>query len=556
MKTTLRSGSVALISLMAMALLLTVALGLSGLAMQNVKRSGRDTSGNVALQAAQAGVELQTSRCFGQIKQNNGYFLASINNVASDLAGITPNLTAVTRVIPIVGGEQAWISSTVIHNGMRRSVRVRVFVRDVGIWNNAVFAGSGASGQSINGNVDIRGSMHLLGEGEKYSDLNGNGQWDPAEAFSDTNSNGVWDPGESFTDTNGDGVWSSAEPYNDSNSNGMYDPPFTVTDLNSSFAGTAYIGNNYSGMPAALEAQVPELLKPGGIETLQAEVRVKHGRIGVSGTATLGSNDLIDGGMSKATLDGVYVSDGFTGNQGASSVFSDNGTSEKYDLDGYGLTFPLISGIGSETYIDPQGGNWTNHHAYYQARSLTVPVSTIKATTPAFSYGPDAYGNSIKFTPQTTVNNVTVPATLNITGVVRIDGDLQIGQQNDVVRYTGNGTLFTEGSINVDGDFLPMPGLKFPIDTRVGLVAHKNMNLAMGAGSAQLSMAGAFYAQGTIYSAKQNQIAGTFVANYYDLGKNVPNIYQVPALPKNMPPAMPGDFTIYAMKSRTWRERN
>ena len=82
------------------------------------------------------------------------------------------------------------------------------------------------------------------------------------------------------------------------------------------------------------------------------------------------------------------------------------------------------------------------------------------------------------------------------------------------------------------------------------------MYLAAGSGSSQLSMAGAFYAQGTIVSRKQNQIAGTFVANFYDMGTNVPNIYQVPALPRNMPPAMPGDKNYYTLKIRSWRQRD
>ncbi len=69
-------------------------------------------------------------------------------------------------------------------------------------------------------------------------------------------------------------------------------------------------------------------------------------------------------------------------------------------------------------------------------------------------------------------------------------------------------------------------------------------------------MIGAFYAQGTIRSAKQNQIAGTFVATYYDMGTNVPNIYQVPALKNNLPPGMPGGDPILVIKRQTWRERS
>ena len=64
------------------------------------------------------------------------------------------------------------------------------------------------------------------------------------------------------------------------------------------------------------------------------------------------------------------------------------------------------------------------------------------------------------------------------------------------------------------------------------------------------------HAQGTIKSAKQNQIAGTFVASYFDMGSNVPNIYQVPSLPYNMPPAMPGDKHYVSFKSQSFRDRS
>jgi len=40
------------------------------------------------------------------------------------------------------------------------------------------------------------------------------------------------------------------------------------------------------------------------------------------------------------------------------------------------------------------------------------------------------------------------------------------------------------------------------------------------------------------------------------MGTNVPNIYQVPDLVRNMPPAMPGDKDYYTIKSRSWRQRD
>jgi hypothetical protein len=137
---------------------------------------------------------------------------------------------------------------------------------------------------------------------------------------------------------------------------------------------------------------------------------------------------------------------------------------------------------------------------------------------------------------------------------VRFNNDLRLGTRSEL-RYAGRGTLYGKGDIYVDANLLPVAGSKFPTTAAIGLLATRNMFLATGSGSSQLSLAGAFYAQGKIVSQKQNQIAGTFVANFYDMGNNVPNIYQVPALVNNMPPAMPGDKGVYTIKIRTWRRR-
>lgn len=551
MKTTRNSrGTVSAIALTVMVLLLMVSLAISAAALQSMKITKRSSSSALALNAAQAGLELEATRALSILRANQGLFVNGTENLSTELQNITDGGNVVATLQPMSDSKQSWITCTATVNGFTRSVRSRLRGRNVGIWNNAIFAGSGASGQSINGNVDIRGSVHLLGEGESYSDLNGNGQRDGAEPFTDTNRNGVWDPGEPFTDSNGDGVWSAAEPYNDTNRNGMYDPPITTTEMNSSFSGNAYIGNNYSGMPLALEQQVPSLMMNGAtLETLDAEARCKHGRIAISGSATIGSNSVIDGGLSKNTLDGVYVNDGFSGNAGASSVYSDNGTGEAYDLDGFDIHFPLITGIGAEEFIYG-GTQYNTYKDFYDSKALVVPVTTITKSTTAFSYGPDANGNAFSFTPE----SGSTPATLNITGVVKVAGDIQIGAK-DTIRYTGVGTLYSAGTVRFDGNFLPLAGKVFPTTARMGVVAKNDIMLATGSGSAQLSMAGAFYAQGTIVSRKQNQIAGTFVANYFDMGTNVPNIYQVPSLVNNMPPAMPGDKQIFSVQQKTWRER-
>lgn len=559
MRTRKNRASSSVVVLLIMTLLLAGGMTLAGMTLQELSRTERDEESLVAFQAAQAGLEFQIAQSYDQLDENNGQFVSGTQELCGLMDPINEGGCVYSDVIAIDDGtfSRAYFTAWAIHGEFTRSVRAYVRSRNVSIWNNAIFAGTGAAGQAINGNVDIRGSVHILGDGEAYDDLNGNGTRDPAEPWNDTNKNGVWDPGEPFTDTNSDGVWNVAEPYNDTNSNGVYDPPLTVTDLSSDFSGTAYIGNNYSGMPTTLRGLVPAPPVDNGIETLGTEVRAKHGQISINGNAKIGSDSPVDYGLSKAKVDGVYVNDGFTGNSGAAHVNSDNGTTNQYDLDNLGIEFPLITGIGAQEYVDEDGGTWEDQKLYLDDRAMVIPQTQVTNATTAINYGPDAKGNRFQWTPPVkSGTKIVSPGVLHIEGVVKVNGDFTIGASKEDIRYTGDGTIYATQDIHVHSNFLPRSDLDFPTEARVGLIAQRNMYLAAGSGDAQLMMAGAFYAQGTIVSRKQNQIAGTFVANFFDMGTNVPNIYQCPSLVYNMPPAMPGDEGFYTVKIETWRERD
>ena len=79
-------------------------------------------------------------------------------------------------------------------------------------------------------------------------------------------------------------------------------------------------------------------------------------------------------------------------------------------------------------------------------------------------------------------------------------------------------------------------------------------NMIVGSLS-QLELMGAFYAQGQIQSTKQTITAGTFVSTYFDMGTNVPEIYQVPMLPDNLPLGMVGAYPILIFVPVSWREQ-
>jgi hypothetical protein len=78
-------------------------------------------------------------------------------------------------------------------------------------------------------------------------------------------------------------------------------------------------------------------------------------------------------------------------------------------------------------------------------------------------------------------------------------------------------------------------------------------NMLVGA-TAQCDIMGAFYAQNTIQAAKQTDVMGTFVANYFDMGSQVPSIFQVPSLPENLPLGMIGNYPIMTLGQVSWRE--
>jgi len=550
-------GAVSAYVVLCIGIMLTTVLSVSGYAIQSITRVRHDRDSMIAEQTAIATLDHATGKAYSELATNNGKLVAISENLSTDLNALAPGVVARAWITPS-SDKVAYVTATATYHGITRSARYFIQAKEVSMWNNAIFAGSGASGQAINGNVDIRGSVHILGDGEPYLDLNGNGSWDAGEAFTDkVPKNGKWDPGETFTDANGDGVYTAAEPYNDVNSNGIYDPPMTQTSLDSALGGTAYIGNNYFGLPSSVISMVPLLPSISGQASLGSEVRVKHGMISLSGNAKIGSDNFLDGGLSKATIDGSFVNDGYTGNAGASHVFSDNGTTNGYDLNSLNLELPIIAGVGAQSYTDKSGTVWTDEQHYLDSRSLTIPVSTISASGGAFSYGPDAYGNSISFTPGLTVLGVTTPAILDIHGVVKVNGDLQLGLPKQLITYSGNGTFYANGNLNIDASVIPLLNvLVFPTMARMGFIAKKDLNIATGNGSAQLLLAGAFYAQGTVRSAKQSIIAGSMMGSYYDLGTNVPTIAQVPALTSNMPPAMPGDQRYFTVKVRSFRDRS
>jgi Tfp pilus assembly protein PilX len=534
-------GTALITGVMVMMMVSVLGIAYVMLTTTNMLRAGRDERRATAFYLAEAGIEYILSDVTTQAEANGGHITSQTVDSTSVLNGLRSGAAGTITVTPDTGLDTSGtIVSSATYMGITESVRVRIKLNNVGVWNNAIFAGIGQAGRGINGNVDIRGSVHILGDGEPFTDLNGNGVRDGAESYTDSNGNGHYDAGEPFVDADGNGVWSPAEPFQDNNYNGIYDDPLTATELATDMSGNANIGNNYDGIPGTLSTRIPALVtQPYGgemVQTLNTEVRIKHGKMNISGSATAGQTN-ITGNNIKETLDAMYVTDGYGGNQGASGVNADNGTANGYDL-GNRVKFPSLF----DQYTDPGTGiNYSTYESYLDANSLLVPVSKIDSTVPSFSYS--SGGNSISWNQAT--------STFTVSGIVRIAGDMDLSSKGNTIYFSGKGTIFSKNDVRVHGSVLPK--VMFPSTDCMGCIAKRDIQFATGSGESQLSGAGAWYAQRQIVSAKQNKFAGTYVSDYFNMGTNVPSIYQVPTLSSNLPPGMPGNEPIIVIQVVSWR---
>jgi hypothetical protein len=303
-------------------------------------------------------------------------------------------------------------------------------------------------------------------------------------------------------------------------------------------------------------------------------LRVKNGLVGMSGSSEIGEVNLA-GNAVKETLDGTYVNDGWTGNSVVDdgdrgdpvNVFSDNGWDEGYDL-GDKVSLPVFADDWRDpstgaTEVNPNTGANYAHDEYFSA-ALTDSVYEgdmvidckqdfyFNATRPA---DPDpshrvATDDYILFDSATN--------RMEINGQIEINGNLEFtGKANDqYINYTGRAAILARGDVIIDTDMLAMNAdgtieNSYPAANCIGIMAGNNMQVGV---SSQLKIMGGFYAQNQIQTKKQTIIMGTFVSDYFDMGSQVPDIYQVPELADNLPYGMIGAYPILNFSQVSWRE--
>lgn len=370
--------------------------------------------------------------------------------------------------------DQIWIRSTGTVGDINKIIQTYVKIQNFSPWNNVIFGGAGSSGTLINGNVDIRGSVHILGEGLSDSDF--------------------------------------------------------AIDM----SGSGNIGNNYSGIPSDLEDRIPDcpttLYNGETVDSLGAEVRIRNGLAGLSGIAEIGNPDIF-GNSFQETVNGVFITDGYGGNQGAENVYSDNGTENDYDL-GDSVRFPSLS----DSY---QG--YPTYQEYLMDNALVIsglninPNSTFSYSNLNGSISMDGNGN------------------LTVSGIVYIDdGNLNMNKSgpDDDIYYSGSGAILVEGNVGINVNLVTSGNNSFPTNI-IGIMTPNQIRF----NAANINVTGIFYAEDEIISQKQVSVAGTFVSNYFDMTQQVPSIYQVPDVINHLPDGMIGSEPIWVMRVVSWQEQ-
>lgn len=390
----------------------------------------------------------------------------------------------------------------------------------ISIWDNAIFAGAGQAGMLINGNVTIHGSVHLLG----------------------------------------DGIGAGGIAMDMSGNSGIY--------------------NNYQGLSADLRGRVPALPKVTvsgeSVEFLRAKLRVKHGLVGTSGSNTVGTTQATGNGY-KEMLDGVYVSDGWTGNKvngngDPSTVHSDNGWTDGYDLGDY-FDFPTYDNDAGRNhlnyYLQTSGSASSGLNYVYQG-DLTIKPSGGNfywdATTNTKVVNKNLGSGGMPTEAQLNSNHFYVwfndaTDTMIINGRIPVKGNINFvagnGNSNKLISYKGKGTFLAYNPTVTDGgDVTISASMKttgFPATNLLGVHAQDDMVIGT---SSQMEMMGGFYAQDRVTVDKQTTIMGTIVGDYFDLGKNVPDIYQVPELVDAWTASMRmiGADPVGILEAISWRE--
>ena len=228
--------------------------------------------------------------------------------------------------------------------------------------------------------------------------------------------------------------------------------------------------------------------------------------------------------------------------EGEDNVYSDNGKETGYNL-GQRVKFPSLY----EPYIDPvtKKEYAYMYWDYLKENSLHIKENEISYQNPFDHSYPNK--GSISWDGQ---------GGLEIDGLIYINGDLILGKEDQspgtqTIRYGGKGILISSGSIFIHTHLFPKR--IFPADDAIGLIAAENIYILPHEVYALYFMGGALFAEETVYIAEKSYVAGSIVANSFEMGRES-MVTQVPDLATNLPPDMIAGWPDWYITLREWKE--
>src|SRR5262249_41173360 len=109
--------------------------------------------------------------------------------------------------------------------------------------------------------------------------------------------------------------------------------------------------------------------------------------------------------------------------------------------------------------------------------------------------------------------------------------------------------LVATGNVQINTDLITSGNNSFPTNI-LGIMTPGSI----GFNEANIDVMGLFYAETSVVAQKQTDIMGTIVSNYFNMGTNVPSIFQVPDTVSHLPPGMIGGTASYVMKIVSWQQ--
>jgi|GEM_PF-3173274 len=383
--------------------------------------------------------------------------------------------------------------------GARKVVQVHMKVKTIDVWRNAVFGGRGSASATITGNINVAGSVHVLGTGA-------------VNLYTISGTAGVY---------NG---------YKDMGQTG----PYSYSELKSKVLYDIDGVGGYDNLDSYVDS--------GGhrVYSLDSEFRVKNVQVNLaSGSATIGEDyDSLQYDSDlywKGRMDGIYANRAITG---SSNYYSDNkesdGSVPVYDL-GDKIQMPSFE----DEYVSPDGTLYTTYKNYIETKSYTLPntvCNLIHSTTGSGIWG-DANSDGVctdadvamsgtgclKWTNGTSGSSTKAdPDKIQIAGRVKFDSscsnsEFTVGEGGGNIEYSGKGLLYGSKSLHMLGSLVTTSSGNYIKDNLIGLLSTGNIRISAAGDPNATIMAGMFSA-GLISTENPGAIIGTMVSNEFCMG--------------------------------------